>query len=119
MVTYTITAANTGTLQLHNVSFSIPSVTSLECTSSDGAPFNTSVVLALDAVVVCTGRYTFSQDDIEAPPKVVAATAACSTNVGARAFTSNDASVTALNTPSMSVDIRTAECIRPTRAREL
>lgn len=123
-MTYTVTATNTGSLQLRNLSFSIPTVTDLAClygssNASVSTPLTPSTVLELDAVVVCTGTYNFTQDDIEAVPKVVAATATCSTAKGAQTYSSNQVTVTPLNSPAMSVDIQLADCIAPTRARKL
>lgn len=123
IVTYTITATNTGSLKLTNLAFSIPTVTDLACVygtsnTSVTGPLISSVVLELDAVVVCTGTYNFTQDDIEAVPKVVAATATCDTVKGPQTYTSNQVTVTPLNSPAMSVDIQLADCIAPTRARK-
>jgi len=119
VLTYTITATNIGTLKLSNVSFSIPTVSDLACTyGPSNVVLDSSVVLQLDAVVTCTGTYTFTQDDIENPPKVVAARAASTTVKGALISGSNDVTVVPLNAPAMSVDIKTADCVKPSRARE-
>lgn len=122
-MTYTITATNTGSLKLTNLAFSIPTVTDLACVygtsnTSASTSLTSSVVLELDAVVVCTGTYNFTQDDIEAGDKVVAATATCNTVKGHQTYTSNQVTVTPLNSPAMSVDIQLADCIAPTRARK-
>jgi hypothetical protein len=122
-----MTATNTGSLQLRNLVFSIPTVTNLACVhkssnlSQTEDPLTSSVVLELDAVVTCTGNYSFTQDDIEQPPKVVHTTATCSTAKGVQTFTSNDASVAPINSPAMRVDIQQTDCqaMVPSRAREL
>jgi hypothetical protein len=101
-------------------------VTNLTCiykasnVSATETPLDATVTLELDAVVVCVGTYTFTQDDIEAPPKVIRSTATCSTAKGAQTFMSNDVSVTPVNTPAMRVDIQQADCqaMVPSRARE-
>lgn len=125
-MTYTMTATNTGSLQLRNLVFSIPTVIDLACdykssnTSLTTTPMDPGVVLELDAVVICTGTYTFTQDDIEQPPKVVRTTANCSTAKGAQTFSSNGALVTPINSPGMRVDIQQTDCqaMVPSRARE-
>jgi hypothetical protein len=66
VVTYTATAVNTGSLQLRNLVFSIPTVNDLSCNygadaASATTPLVSSTVLELDQVVVCTGTYTFTQ----------------------------------------------------------
>lgn len=118
-MTYYITATNIGTLKLSSVSFSIPTINNLACTyGPSNLVLDNSVVLQLDAVVRCTGTYTFTQDDIENPPKVVAASAACTTVKGALISGSNAVTVVPLNAPAMTVDIKTADCVKPSRARE-
>lgn len=70
MLSHTLTATNTGSLQLRNLAFSIPTVTDLTCSykasnvSQTEAPLDASVVLELDAIVICIGSYNFIQDDI-------------------------------------------------------
>jgi hypothetical protein len=73
VVTYTITATNTGSLQLRNLAFTLPctpqcSAASVTLTCNYGGsnttattPLTSGVTLELDQVVVCTGSYTFTQ----------------------------------------------------------
>jgi hypothetical protein len=73
VVTYTITATNTGSLQLRNLVFTLPCTP--QCSSPDvtltcmygssnttaNTALDGTVTLELDQVVVCTGTYTFTQ----------------------------------------------------------
>src|SRR5439155_4993766 len=61
IVTYTLTATNSGNVTLHNVTVSdSPALTGFGCTPANGA------TLAPGASIVCTGTHSITQADLDA-----------------------------------------------------
>ncbi|MCE1178129.1 MAG: DUF11 domain-containing protein, partial [Micrococcales bacterium] len=69
VITYTLTATNTGTVTLTNVTISDPKLGTLACTPANGSS------LAPGASMVCHGAYAVTQDDVDAGKVVNTATA--------------------------------------------
>src|SRR5258707_12494558 len=62
IITYTLTATNTGTVTLHNVTVSDnPALTGFGCT-----PTVPAASLAPGAAIVCTGTHSITQADLDA-----------------------------------------------------
>jgi uncharacterized repeat protein (TIGR01451 family) len=104
-VNYTITASNTGNVDLTNVSVSDPKVGPLSCTPS--IPVAT---LAIGASISCEVAYVATQADVDSGTIANTATGSASSAGGAVSGTAS-ANVTATRTPGLSV----AKSVTPTQ----
>lgn len=120
-ISYTINLANSGNVKLRAVEVlvsqpagnsSAGSITCVDASTNTSWPAGSD--LPVGGILNCTGSYTFTQDAIEVGDvHPVATVTAANVTVP---FTVSLPSISVPNTPSISVILHTASCIKPTQA---
>jgi hypothetical protein len=107
---YTIT--NPGNVMANSLSITANTLVNITCNGT--APPYASI--GVDEVVLCTGFFVWTQDDIEAGNKALAAVV--SANALTAATTVPELIVTVPSNPQLTVTVNNATCVSPPAARK-
>lgn len=118
-VFYSVTLINTGNVKLRGLQLVVPALSgssttgTVPCTDASGA-WLTAPDLSPGGILVCNGSYSFSQPAIEQGSLYPTATATATNLLGAA--TADLPAISVPNVPSLSVNVDTSGCSKPSMA---
>jgi len=119
LVTFELTATNTGNLRLRNIQLMVPLLlnATISCTTGGAtARLPAAAVLEPGSVLHCNASHTVSTPDIEGGPQLLTASTAASSVLGELAPVVRTLQLQPQVQAVMTVTIQEAGCVKPTKA---